>query len=271
MGLAETMILILSLFPGIGLLDRAFEAELPNTCIVRGPDMLWGGDIKTFHAPPGVFTGIIGGPPCKKFSRLQHMVKLNRERELAKDPTTTKYQEAENLIPEFVRVVEEARPLWFLMENVPDVPPDCWPCPVGYQVSSFMLNNRWLLDTTPQNRERRFWFGHLEREINLVKHIDFAVFEPIEFEYAVTAAGSGGGAPVPVRQGAGGKVKATLRKPKSRPNTRTIEEYNRLQGLPETFLEHAPFTVAGKRLVVGNGVSLPMGRAVAKAIREALK
>lgn len=33
--------LILSLFPGIGLLDRAFE-EIGYT-VVRGPDLLWGG------------------------------------------------------------------------------------------------------------------------------------------------------------------------------------------------------------------------------------
>jgi site-specific DNA-cytosine methylase len=48
------MQLVLSLFPGIGLLDRAFEEE--GFCVVRGPDLLWGGDIKTFHPPAGKFT-----------------------------------------------------------------------------------------------------------------------------------------------------------------------------------------------------------------------
>lgn len=38
--------LILSLFPGIDLLGRAFE-EL-GACVVRGPDLLWGGDIRAF-------------------------------------------------------------------------------------------------------------------------------------------------------------------------------------------------------------------------------
>lgn len=33
--------MILSLFPGIGLLDMAFEEE--GFCVVRGPDLLWGG------------------------------------------------------------------------------------------------------------------------------------------------------------------------------------------------------------------------------------
>jgi DNA (cytosine-5)-methyltransferase 1 len=55
--------LVLSLFPGIGLLDRAFEME--GFCIVRGPDLLWGGDVKTFHPPKGRIDGIIGGPPCQ--------------------------------------------------------------------------------------------------------------------------------------------------------------------------------------------------------------
>jgi DNA (cytosine-5)-methyltransferase 1 len=52
--------LVLSLFPGIGLLDRAFEEE--GFAVVRGPDLLWGGDVKLFHPPPGKFKGVIGGP-----------------------------------------------------------------------------------------------------------------------------------------------------------------------------------------------------------------
>ena len=54
------MSVVLSLFPGIGLLDQAFEEE--GFCVVRGPDLLWGGDIRRFHPPAGVFDGIIGGP-----------------------------------------------------------------------------------------------------------------------------------------------------------------------------------------------------------------
>lgn len=42
------------------------------------------------------------------------------------------------------------------------------------------------------------------------------------------------------------------------------------QGLPADFLADAPFTNQGKFRVVGNGVPLPMGRAVAKAVRRAL-
>ena len=43
--------LVLSLFPGIGLLDLAFEER--GFCIERGPDLLWGGDIRRFHPPCG--------------------------------------------------------------------------------------------------------------------------------------------------------------------------------------------------------------------------
>lgn len=83
--------LVLSLFPGIGLLDRAFEEHGFTT--VRGPDVLWGGDIHRFHAPHGVFTGIIGGPPCPAHSPMRHIV-------WAKG-----HQTKPDLVPEFCRIV----------------------------------------------------------------------------------------------------------------------------------------------------------------------
>lgn len=94
--------LVLSLFPGADLFGRAFEAE--GFCVVRGPDVLWGGDVRDFRAPPGRFDGIIGGPPCQTFSSAAF--------------TGTG---AVNLIPEFLRIVEEAQPTWAVMENVPGV------------------------------------------------------------------------------------------------------------------------------------------------------
>jgi hypothetical protein len=36
-------------------------------------------------------------------------------------------------------------------------------------------------------------------------------------------------------------------------------------------LDKSPFTLAGKHKVVGNGVPLPMGRALARAIRDFTK
>ena len=49
-----------------------------------------------------------------------------------------------------------------------------------------------------------------------------------------------------------------------------VKDMLRKQGLPETLLDDAPFTVAGKCEVIGNGVPLPMGRAIARAVRKAI-
>src|SRR5207244_8841730 len=86
--------LVLSLFPGIGLLDMAFEQE--GFCVVRGPDVLWGGDIRRFHPPAAKFDGIIGGPPCQMFSSLIRLVIANGHK-----------PRFGNLIPEFERCVLE--------------------------------------------------------------------------------------------------------------------------------------------------------------------
>jgi DNA (cytosine-5)-methyltransferase 1 len=241
------MMLILSLFPGIGLLDRAFEEAWPECCIVRGPDVLWGGDVKTFHPPAGRFDGVIGGPPCQAFSRLRHLVEANG------------YEKAENLIPEFERCVREAAPRWFLMENVPAAPE---PQIEGYAVWCGVLNNR--LFGGVQNRERRFSFGVRGERI---VHLDRGLFEQVtaiqgEWEPAVCA--SGGvkpGCPTDRRTRAkylGWKTAAALK------------DSIRLQGLPEDFLDKAPFTQEGKHKVVGNGVPLPLGKALATAVRSAL-
>lgn len=243
--------LVLSLFPGIGLLDRAFEEA--GFCVVRGPDVLWGGDVKHFHPPAGRFDGVIGGPPCQAFSSLVHLVRhVHGESAIA-----------ENLIPEFERCVSEAQPAWFLMENVPAAPE---PVVVGYGVTSLLLNNRWVGGV--QRRERRFSFGmHNGRLINLARYLETELFEPVEMAYAVTAR----------RASCAG---LNLDRGKPRPNhtikrrkeaaSMTVAEKCVLQGLPADFLDKAPFTEEGKHRVIGNGVPLPMGRAIANAVREAL-
>jgi len=50
----------------------------------------------------------------------------------------------------------------------------------------------------------------------------------------------------------------------------SIPEACRLQGLPENFFEHSPFTAEAKLKAVANGVPLPMGRAIAKAVKAAV-
>lgn len=241
--------LVLSLFPGIGLLDRAFEEE--GFTIVRGPDPLWGGDIRNFRPPGGVFAGIIGGPPCQRFSGLAN---INRAR----------YGEeslAPNLIPEFERCVAEEEPCWFVMENVPNAPE---PIVEGYVVRSYTVNNRWF--GAEQHRERRFSFGTRD---GLPLLIETEVFEHPRFETAVTASNGGRRArPVIEEDGKSrGKQRLAIGElPIRRPLSRLCE----LQGLPPDFLSDAPFGERAKRQIVANGVPLPMGRAIARAVREAI-
>ena len=52
--------------------------------------------------------------------------------------------------------------------------------------------------------------------------------------------------------------------------SRPLPEMLRLQGLPENLLEGSPLTVQGAKQAVANGVPLPMGLAVARAVRAAL-
>jgi DNA (cytosine-5)-methyltransferase 1 len=245
--------LVLSLFPGIGLLDRAFEEA--GFCVVRGPDVLWGGDIRQFHPPPAVFSGVIGGPPCQAFSSLAHLV-----RHVHGDAAI-----AENLIPEFERVVGEAQPGWFLMENVLAAPV---PSITGYAVADTPLQNRSFGGV--QSRARRFSFGvRGDVKINLLRYLDFEIFEPPEFEYAVTAAAHGGGSGLKYDRGGTKRPQRTVER-RAEAAARTVAEKCVLQGLPADFLDKAPFTDKGKHQVVGNGVPLPLGRAIAKAIKDAL-
>lgn len=237
---------ILSLFPGIGLLDRAFELEWPDACLVRGPDVLWGGDVRRFHAPLGVFDGIIGGPPCQPFSRLVHMVRNN-----GYEPRH------ENLIPDFERVIAEAQPAWFLMEEVPAAPE---PLVNGYIVRGQLFDNRWT--GAEQHRVRRLSFGTQDGRSMTP---DVALFDSQVWEPAV--ASDSRGRPVkmaPYRNG------VLLEKPKKGTAKRSIAEMLRLQGLPGDWLDECPLTESGKRAAIGNGVPLPMGRAIARGIRRSL-
>ncbi len=134
-----------------------------------------------------------------------------------------------------------------------------------------MLNNRWLGEE--QHRVRRFSFGSLHDVLRLP--VQTVALENPLFTQAVTADQRA----VPVKMAPGGKVKGTWRPPTvtaghSTPFDRprqTIADMCELQGLPRDFLEEAPFTAHGKRKVIGNGVPLPMGRAIAKAVRRALE
>lgn len=234
---ASKSMFVLSLFPGIGLLDRAFEEC--GFFVVRGPDVLWGGDIKNFHPPAGKFDGVIGGPPCQKFSTA---APLRRQ------------GEGINLIPEFERVVGEAEPLWFLMENTRRAPLPSIP---GYEVASYLVQNRWF--GASQSRVRRFSFGCRGKRVPLL--IEPTLRRSSVLNRTVLASDgkrNGRGTNLPDRQQSISGQQFSF------------AEACELQGLPADFLKDAPFTKEGKYRVVGNGVPLPSGRAIAKAVKDAI-
>lgn len=130
--------LVLSLFPGIDMLGRGFEAA--GFCVVRGPDLITGGDIRDFSAPPGRFDGVVGGSPCPDFSSARRA------------PPTG---EGLAMMAEFHRLVVEASTSWWLLENVPAAPSLAID---GYSFQRLDLDARDF--GSRQRRLRHFQFGH---------------------------------------------------------------------------------------------------------------
>ena len=226
--------LVLSLFPGVGLMDRGFEAE--GFCVVRGPDLLWGGDVRSFHVPLGKFGGIIGGPPCQDFSALANV-----------NPKAKTKTYGLEMLAEMKRVIQEAGPEWFLIENVPRVPRIEVE---GYHVQRFNLDAHWF--GGDQRRKRAFQFGS-RRQV----HIRFEVplFESHLNVPPVMA--------TEIKQG----TRAAHRNLKYIP-ARPWAEICRLQGLPEDF-SLPPFKKVEAGRAVGNGVPVHVARAWGKAIKGA--
>lgn len=206
--------LVLSLFPGIDLLGRGFELE--GFSVVRGPDLIFGGDVQAFHAPAGRFAGIVGGSPCPDFSRKR------------RGPPTG---QGMAMLGEFERIVKEAQPDWWLLENVPGVP-DLHIA--GYSHQRMDVDPRDL--GIDQPRLRHFQFGHRNG-----------------FLLAL---------PRPTARRKGGKPTLLA----SRSGQRSFSEFCQLQGLPEDF-ELPAFTQAAKFRAVGNGVHVDVARLIASAIR----
>lgn len=212
--------LVLSIFPGIDLLGMAFEEA--GFCVVRGPDLLWGGDIKNFYPPEGVFDGVIGGPPCVGESKWANM----------------NANKGYTLWPEAMRVIDEAKPKWWLLEAV-----------IRHEAPySVCLSPRWLGEK--QSRKRYF-----HSNLNLEPLIEVSLFEnPVKEPCFVGTEYSKG-----LRQ-FGKKGKYTP----SRPWSLLCE----LQGLPSDF-DLLPFTKEWKGRVLGNGVPLQMGREIVRCIIKA--
>jgi DNA (cytosine-5)-methyltransferase 1 len=139
----------------------------------------------------------------------------------------------------------------------------------GYAVHDQMLRDVWVGGETM--RLRRISFGSRDG-----RRLDIETLALHTQEPEVSALAGGGDRSTPVALGGSGKPRkqygnsgprtALGRGGSSRDGFATKL---RQQGLPPDFLADAPFTASGKSHAVGNGVPLPMGRAVARAVRAA--
>lgn len=123
-----------------------FEAS--GYCVVRGPDKMFGQNIRQFRPVKGMAEGIIGGPPCQDFST---------------DRRTAPTGNGLAMLEEFARIVKVIQPDWWLMENVPAVPDVkidgySWQR-LDVRASDFGLQQR---------RNRHFQFGHKDKDAVLV-------------------------------------------------------------------------------------------------------
>lgn len=132
--------IIISLFPGIDLLGMGFEEE--GYTVLRGPDPLFGGDIRRFTIPRGATEGIIGGPPCQDYSKARRG-----------KPSGI----GDVMMGHYHRCVTQAQPDWFLLENVPAAP---WMLVDGYHLQR--LHVRASEFGAAQHRLRVFQFGYKE-------------------------------------------------------------------------------------------------------------
>ncbi len=216
-GLAESRPLVLSLFPGADLLGRAFTSA--GFCVVAGPELFLDQRIEEFHATAERFDGVIGGPPCQNYSD------ANRHRDT---------EEGDRLVLEFLRVVREARPKWFLMENVRNVP--------HVQLRGYSVQR---LDCTdwefggPTGRLRHIQFGHVDGWI--IRPARTTSTRSVTLQPTLTTAPTG---------------------PGDRHSRRCAK-----MGLPT--LPLTALTKKARQRVIGNGVPWGMGSALAEAVMAA--
>ncbi len=211
--------LILSLFHGIDLFGRGFEAE--GFCVVRAAEKILNFPVEDLHLPRRKFNGIIAGSPCQDFSTARR---------------TAPTGDGERLLKEFSRLVLEAAPDWFLLENVPGVPDVIIS---GYQIQRFNLNAKEC--GIRQNRLRCFQFGSRAGKVLIIERQP----PPPDVE--------------PCCMASEGKDQ----------NRRSFSKFCELQGLPKDF-SLPSFKLSAKYEAVGNGVPVGMAQTIAKAVKEAL-
>jgi DNA (cytosine-5)-methyltransferase 1 len=202
------MQLVLSLFSGIGLLDKAFKEK--GFCVVSAGDIIYGQDIREFKSVEGKFNGVIGGSPCQDFSTLK------RDRG----------DYSLKMLNEFIRVVKESDPDWWLLENVKGVPDINIE---GYSHQRLDINQGWYSDTS---RLRHIQFGS---KSELYLDLPRGRMSDIKNSCALAS------------------------------DNRSFKELCYIQGLGLDF-DLPDFNVTGKKRAVGNGVPLVIGRVLAEAV-----
>lgn len=220
------MELVLSLFPGVGLFDRAFSRT--GFCVVRGPDIILGEDVRDFRVPLCRVDGVIAGPPCQGYSA------MNRYRT---DPNHWSVRNSLELLAITLTLIKEARPLWWCIENVPNVPDVAVP---GYTTQRIPIND--FECGGRQIRWRHFQFGHRHGyHLRPVRVNDQSV-----------------------SRRRGRRPVAVTTKPISR--HQTFRDQCRRQGFDP--IDLSGWTKTLKFATVGAGVPLPMGLAIAEAVRD---
>lgn len=193
------------------MLGRAFTEN--GFCVVRGPDInIDGGDIRDFQPAKNAFAGVIGGSPCQDFSKLNRNPGANSQK----------------MLEQYVRVVNEASPEWFLLENVVHVPEFEIS---GYKMQRFNLDLAWFSEFS---RNRTFVFGSKSGHVLSPKV---------------------------------GVSKSVVGTAVTGSDERPFSQMCEIQGLPSGF-DLPFFSLQGKKQAVANGVPLALGNHVAGLINK---
>ncbi|WP_324170977.1 DNA cytosine methyltransferase [Sulfurimonas sp.] len=213
------MQLVLSLFSGVGLLDQAFREN--GFCVVSAGDLITGQDVRDFTGMKNKFSGVIGGSPCQDFSGLKRV----------------KTDYSNKMIIEFLRVVSECEPDWYLLENVKGVP----------NLTDLNKNS-----VTPLRE-----YSHQRIDINQGWYDDYSRLRHIQF-------GSKQNFYLDIPRGT---MKNIISGCALASDDRSFKELCHIQGLPSDY-DLKDFNVKGKKKAVGNGVPLSVGRVLAKAVLD---
>jgi DNA (cytosine-5)-methyltransferase 1 len=139
------------------------------------------------------------------------------------------------MLEQFARVVTEAHPNWWLLENVPTVPNVTVP---GYTVQRLDLNA--LECGSAQSRLRHFQYGSI---YGFVLVPDRKLFVGRSQDICLASEGK-------------------------RPGRRSFADFCEQQGLPRDF-DLPGLVTSAKYAAVGNGVPILMARTIAAAVRDA--